>query len=181
MYDVNSGLAIAIRSEEFAVFDVLERPAAFHVVSIRDFGSESAPVDEVASLCLSMCVVNFDDLSDDELPTQEDIKSHRVCFPQREHLEAVLEYAEGKSPLLVHCAAGISRSSAVAYVIACNRVSPQEALGVLSPKLHWPNDRIVRLGADLLGNPEMVSAMTAWRENARLILSGTIFNFDEEI
>ncbi len=47
--------------------------------------------------------------------------------PSLEHVEALLAFAEGWSgshPLLIHCWAGVSRSTAAAYAIACARTAP---------------------------------------------------------
>jgi predicted protein tyrosine phosphatase len=47
-----------------------------------------------------------------------------LIAPNAGHIGTILEFARywsGSSPLLVHCWAGISRSSAAAYVIACAR------------------------------------------------------------
>jgi predicted protein tyrosine phosphatase len=62
---------------------------------------------------------------------------------------------DGAQPMLIHCWAGISRSTAAAFVLACQR-SPEtpelriaEALRAASPVAH-PNRRIVALADALL-------------------------------
>jgi len=63
---------------------------------------------------------------------------------------------DGARPLLVHCWAGISRSTAAAFALACARnpqtseLSIARALRSASAKAH-PNRRIVHLADDLLG------------------------------
>ena len=50
-----------------------------------------------------------------------------LVAPSMEHVEALLAFAEGWTgarPLLIHCWAGVSRSTAAAYVIACARTAP---------------------------------------------------------
>ncbi|MEN5147653.1 tyrosine phosphatase family protein [Brevundimonas diminuta] len=50
-----------------------------------------------------------------------------LVAPSAEHVEALLAFAGGWSgarPLLIHCWAGVSRSTAAAYVIACARTAP---------------------------------------------------------
>ena len=160
----NFSLDIRIRDEDSAALDVQKHPDAFHVISIRDFKAESAPVDRVATLCLSMLVLRFNDLQDVHLNrlTAEDMAKYGLHYPEKEHVEAALDYAKDKQSLLVHCTAGVSRSSATAYVIACSRVSPKDALRVLDSKFHWPNDRVVRLGAEVLGDPEIVREVKEW-------------------
>ena len=50
-----------------------------------------------------------------------------LVAPSLEHVEALLAFAQGwrgARPLLVHCWAGVSRSTAAAYVVACARTAP---------------------------------------------------------
>jgi predicted protein tyrosine phosphatase len=79
--------------------------------------------------------------------------------PGAHHLAQLFEFAErwtGASPLLVHCWAGISRSTAAAYAVACLKRPdlPESQLAgqlrALSPEA-TPNPLIVRLADDLLG------------------------------
>lgn len=49
-----------------------------------------------------------------------------LVAPSTEHVEALLAFAKGWTgarPLLIHCWAGVSRSTAVAYAIACARTA----------------------------------------------------------
>jgi predicted protein tyrosine phosphatase len=51
----------------------------------------------------------------------------RLIAPSAEHVAALLAFAEGWTgarPLLIHCWAGVSRSTAAAYVVACARTAP---------------------------------------------------------
>ncbi|WP_427789207.1 tyrosine phosphatase family protein [Brevundimonas diminuta] len=50
-----------------------------------------------------------------------------LVAPSLEHVEALLAFAKGWTgarPLLIHCWAGVSRSTAAAYVVACARTAP---------------------------------------------------------
>jgi len=50
-----------------------------------------------------------------------------LVAPSAEHVGALLAFAEGWAgprPLLIHCWAGVSRSTAAAYVIACACTAP---------------------------------------------------------
>lgn len=50
-----------------------------------------------------------------------------LVAPSSTHVEALLAFAEGWTgarPLLIHCWAGVSRSTAAAYAIACARTAP---------------------------------------------------------
>lgn len=49
-----------------------------------------------------------------------------LVAPSLEHVEALLAFAQGwrgARPLLIHCWAGVSRSTAAAYVMACARTA----------------------------------------------------------
>jgi predicted protein tyrosine phosphatase len=62
----------------------------------------------------------------------------------------------------VSCHAGVSRSSALAYVVRCRDWSPGEAIRVLTPGWHRPNELVVRLGAELLRDPAVYATYAAW-------------------
>ncbi|MBN9480998.1 MAG: protein tyrosine phosphatase [Bordetella sp.] len=50
-----------------------------------------------------------------------------LVAPSAEHVAALLAFAEGWTgarPMLIHCWAGVSRSTAAAYAIACARTAP---------------------------------------------------------
>jgi predicted protein tyrosine phosphatase len=85
-----------------------------------------------------------------------------VVLPTADDVRRALEWSVGYQRLVVCCHAGISRSSALAYVIACRDHPPEEALGVLSPRCHYPNSLIVRLGAIALGNEAVYTAFVGW-------------------
>ena len=88
--------------------------------------------------------------------------------PGRVHVESLLEFAaswDRSKPLVVHCFAGISRSTAAAYIIAA-ALSPERdeaelarALRRASPSA-TPNARLVALADDMLGRQgRMIAAI----------------------
>jgi predicted protein tyrosine phosphatase len=88
--------------------------------------------------------------------------------PGDQHIESLLAFARAwdrSAPLLIHCFAGISRSTAAAYTVAA-ALAPKrdeqelaETLRRLSPSA-TPNIRIVTIADRLLGrNGRMVSAI----------------------
>jgi len=86
------------------------------------------------------------------------------------------------APMLIHCWAGISRSTASAFVLACER-SPeaderQIALAMRQAAPHaYPNRRIVALADDMLGRRgRMVDAIEAMGGNG-YVSSGVPFDF----
>jgi predicted protein tyrosine phosphatase len=79
--------------------------------------------------------------------------------PQRDHVEQVLDFGrrwDRASPLVIHCYAGISRSTASAFAIACALNPERKEIDIArrmrkdSPTAH-PNRLIVGHADDLLG------------------------------
>ena len=98
----------------------------------------------------------------------EPLEGH--ILPAVEHVETLLSFVqawEREKPLLFHCFAGISRSTAGAYIAACT-LAPERpeteiarALRQASPTA-TPNARMVALADDLLGRGgRMVDAVRA--------------------
>jgi predicted protein tyrosine phosphatase len=90
-----------------------------------------------------------------------------LVAPDRDLMQAVLAFGrdtQQQRPLLIHCWAGISRSSAAAFIIACDRNPGFERdiaseLRRRSPSA-TPNRLMVRLADDLLQrNGRMVAAI----------------------
>ena len=72
--------------------------------------------------------------------------------PKIHHVEKALEWADDKENLLVACAAGISRSSAIAYLTTYNETkSIETALSKLDLTVHRPNILILMYGDKILG------------------------------
>ncbi|MBA1158257.1 tyrosine phosphatase family protein [Microvirga mediterraneensis] len=104
-------------------------------------------------------------------------------LPGMEHIEQLLAFVRDwgrESPLLFHCWAGISRSTAAAYIAAC-ALAPERredelawALREASPSA-TPNARFVALADDLLGRRgRMVDAVRAIGRGAEA-MEGTPF------
>lgn len=110
-------------------------------------------------------------LADDHLIlTMHDITEEisEMTPPGEEHIGALLDFAERwdrKAPMLIHCFAGISRSTAAAYTVAAalapKRDEAELALTLrrLSPSA-TPNIRIVSIADRLLGRQgRMIAAI----------------------
>ncbi len=90
--------------------------------------------------------------------------------PARRHVDDLIAFSRGwnaKAPMLVHCWAGISRSTAATYTILCDRAGPgaereiAEDLRARAPHAQ-PNRLIVRLADEALGRSgAMVRAIDA--------------------
>ena len=90
-----------------------------------------------------------------------------LTLPDRDTLQAVLDFGRHHEPqraLLIHCWAGISRSSAAAFVIACDRNPGFERDIAIELRRRapfvTPNRLMVRLADELLArNGRMIEAI----------------------
>lgn len=90
--------------------------------------------------------------------------------PAREHVERLIEFGRGwdaRAPMLVHCWAGVSRSTAASYAILCDRAGPGSEHDIAhelrrrAPHAQ-PNRLLVRLADEALGrHGAMVRAVDA--------------------
>jgi predicted protein tyrosine phosphatase len=101
------------------------------------------------------------------------LSSHDIAAPReglvppaREHLLQLIAFADawsGAAPMLLHCWAAVSRSTAAAYAVACRKrpdlceAELARRLRALSPEA-TPNPLIVRLADELLGRDGRMSA-----------------------
>jgi predicted protein tyrosine phosphatase len=90
--------------------------------------------------------------------------------PGREHIDQLIEFAldwGGRGPIVVHCWAGISRSTAAAYTALC-AINPEASEGLIATRLRqasptaYPNRLMIRLADVALGRDgRMVRAVEA--------------------
>lgn len=89
-----------------------------------------------------------------------------LVHPERHHIELLVNFAEKwakDGPLVVHCLAGISRSSASAFIVACalnqsvKETTIAQSLRKASSTAH-PNTLMIRLADDLLGRDGRMTA-----------------------
>jgi predicted protein tyrosine phosphatase len=109
-------------------------------------------------------LIRFDDVVD-EYPGFE------ACTPR--HIAQVLEFGErvhatAGSHVLVHCHAGVSRSTAAAAILMCQHAPGQEEaafLKLLELRKHgWPNTRMVQFADTLLKRDgAMLRGLVAYR------------------
>ena len=133
-----------------------------HILSI--LGPEWPEPDDFAAFAPHRrLTLRFDDIIE---PTPG------MLLPSRHDVERLLEFGRELSALpqahlLVHCHAGVSRSTASAALILAQAhperpaAAALEAVARLRPRA-WPNLRILELGDELLGrNGEIVAAAAA--------------------
>jgi predicted protein tyrosine phosphatase len=78
----------------------------------------------------------------------DDVISDRVGSPTKEHVERALK----SGFQIVACKQGISRSSAIAYLIESQISNPVDAAKILDVKKHFPNEKILKLGMEIIGD-----------------------------
>ena len=127
--------------------------AVTHVLSILDPGFPD-PADFTAYPPHRRLTLRFDDILDPQ---------PGMALPQREHMEELIEFGRGlvlhDDPLrhlLIHCHAGVSRSSAsMVTLLAEARPDADEdaifaEIRVIRPQA-WPNSRMIGMADDILG------------------------------
>lgn len=90
--------------------------------------------------------------------------------PAEEHVQKLLDFAKAwdrQEPIIVHCYAGVSRSTAAAFIIAC-AVAPERSEAAIARKIRessptaTPNGRLVAVADAMLGRDgRMVAAIEA--------------------
>jgi predicted protein tyrosine phosphatase len=108
--------------------------------------------------------------------------------PAKAHVQELIDFVQRwdrSTPLVVHCYAGISRSTAAAFVIAC-ALNPQRDERAIAQALRGasataiPNTRLVSLADEVLGRQgRMVAAIESIGRGAESA-EGTPFRLDIE-
>jgi predicted protein tyrosine phosphatase len=146
---------IGIYSLERISEAIRKRRTDWDIVSIRSSGCADAygVFDIYNKNFKSIICEDFDDIEsrDDELTVVTRAKITRI-----------LKWAKGKNNIVVHCTAGISRSSAVAYLIACSRMHPSEAIKILDPTRHSPNTLVLFHGIKILKDMAVFEHYKKW-------------------
>jgi predicted protein tyrosine phosphatase len=93
-----------------------------------------------------------------------------MVLPADEHVERLIDFVTGWEPvrpIVVHCYAGISRSTAAAYITLCAHRPERDEADIArrmrqASRFAYPNPRIVAIGDELLGRRgRMVAAVKA--------------------
>jgi predicted protein tyrosine phosphatase len=137
----------------------VEETGARHVVTLmKDVAMVQRPLSVAADDHL---VLDMDDIT-------AEIEGY--VAPREAHVEQLVDFVSGwprATPLVVHCFAGISRSTAGAYITAC-ALNPQRDEGAIARALRAasptanPNIRLVTLADKLLGRSgRMIAAIEA--------------------
>lgn len=111
----------------------------------------------IAGLARECCEILFNDIA---------YPMGSLEHPEPHHVQKALDFAKGKDNLIVACQAGISRSSAIAFVIQAAEVGLLEAFKILNPLVHQPNSLVIKHGAKLLGEQDMMAMMDKWKNES---------------
>jgi|APSaa5957512535_1039671.scaffolds.fasta_scaffold67592_3 predicted protein tyrosine phosphatase len=119
-----------------------------HVISLNDPGSVPPPMLSISKA--NRICVEFHDV------TKE---TTNQIAPTIEDIETIISFGrgvlDGGDPVLIHCVAGVSRSTAAGLILAAsyNKVEPDELVKLLRCKAPYsqPNTLMVQLGDSSLG------------------------------
>jgi predicted protein tyrosine phosphatase len=139
--------------------EVVRRRTPSHLLTLID---PSTPVERPHGLVASRHLrLDFFDIVE---------PSEGFPAPDMDSIIRLLDFSRGwdaSAPMVVHCFAGISRSTASAFAIACDRNPDADELEIAralraAASHAFPNRRIVALADDLLGRRgRMVDAVEA--------------------
>lgn len=133
----------------------LERHRPSHVVTLT-----SGEVPALPESCAAQrLVLTFNDIVEPR---------EGMVAPDADHVQALLDFVHGwqkDAPLLIHCYAGISRSTAAAYIAAL-ALDPQSDETAMALELRQqspsatPNIRLIKIADEVLGrNGRMTAAI----------------------
>jgi predicted protein tyrosine phosphatase len=157
--------------------ETVEETGALHVVTLlkqTDRVERPSSVAEANHLILGM-----DDIA---------VPMDGYIIPAEEHVTRLIEFVRGwdrARPLVVHCFAGISRSTAGAYVAAC-ALNPRRDEWAIARELRRasatasPNIRIVSLADRMLGRDGRMVAAIESIGRGEMAYEGDPFRLDLE-
>lgn len=127
---------------------VKQNEGRLNVISISN---DSLHVDP--NLCLNHLLLKMDDIQDWHIERfDKELHKKGIIYPEKEHVLDAIKFDKENKVHIVHCAAGISRSPAIAYAIYRSRgMSEGEAMNQVkkdAPNCD-PNSRIIRLTEEI--------------------------------
>lgn len=99
----------------------------------------------------------------------DDVETPRgnLVAPTERHLQEALRFAKNSSKLLVSCRAGQSRSVALGLFVTAKLYNSQQAMNLLNPARHIPNELILSLAMREIDDPDFHCLLSTWIENAQ--------------
>jgi predicted protein tyrosine phosphatase len=92
---------------------------------------------------------------------------HSLTAPTPKDIKNALISSEDKENLICACHAGVSRSSATAYLVGSKKWGPEAGLDVLQKDKHFPNRLIVWIGSKILNLPAIWDKFVEWQKHHR--------------
>ena len=131
-----------------AIHDVARKTGASHMLTVISAGTEVRRPDSIAAD--NHLFLAFNDIT---------APADGLVPPGPEHIEQLLAFGRGwdrTAPMIVHCWAGVSRSTAAGFILAhalTEGSDPAALARLLRARAPWatPNARMVALADDLLG------------------------------
>ncbi|MEG6508808.1 protein tyrosine phosphatase [Methyloligella sp. 2.7D] len=109
--------------------------------------------------------------------------------PCVDHVQELIDFAQSwdrEAPLLIHCWAGISRSTAAAFIVLC-ALNPElderrvaQSLRQASPTA-YPNRRLVALADELLNREGRMLAAVEAIGDGEIAAEGRVFTLDAQL
>jgi len=139
-------------NERSPAFKLLEsNPGHWSVLFINNPG-EPMPV-WVKKMSKDVLHLQFDDII---------FPNKRLKMPDIDDVLDALEWTKEREDVLFTCHAGASRSAGMAYICACQEFYPEDAIHLLKPGIHTPNQKIVQLGVEALKDKKVMEVFKEW-------------------
>ena len=102
--------------------------------------------------------------------------------PVVEQVNSALEFASDSDRLMVCCRAGQSRSAAIAFSVAFQKLGHDSAVNLLNPKRHSPNSLIIDLAATIIDDPMFSTVFHRWNKaNSHVKLTDYLDEIENEM
>lgn len=115
-----------------------------YVVILNSPGNPSESVEAIKENALGYLYLEFHDITSE--------RKH-LTPPTKADVEAILEWVTDKEwdDLMFACQAGVSRSSASAFITRAAKFGIDEAADILDPEYHMPNHLMIQYASEILG------------------------------
>ena len=118
------------------------------------------------------------------IPHFDDVTSSKAGKqpPAIDQVNSAIQFANDSNRLMVCCRAGQSRSAAIAFSIAFQKLGSDAAVGLLNPKRHSPNSLIIDLAATIIYDPMFATIFHDWQKaNSHVRLTDYIGEIEHEM
>ncbi len=129
---------------------VKSNPNQINAIVIHELGKYNE-VAEIVDLCKNAVILEMDDITSD-----------RLGCPTFDHVMTAIKSGYD----IVACKMGLSRSAAIAYLIKCQQSTPDEAIKLLDPKVHFPNELILKLGMEIINESNKLPLVEFYKQVA---------------